>query len=269
MPESDAPAAPTTLLRPLLIWLPPVILLGAAVWVLMAGANVPVFVTLNAAAQSLPEHFWSWATALGTGACAYALIAPTLPKHPRLMAAALLTGAFGGIFTHTIKPLLNAARPAAVLAADQIHVIGDTLTRNSFPSGHAMTAFAFAATLVFFSQRPGRLALVLLPAAIVVALSRIAVGAHWPLDVLVGAAGGWLSGAAGEAVSRRWLIWQRPAMQAVMATALVIMGASLAFTNLGYPQADWLKWALSALAFVSGLVALRQQWAQRARKVAP
>ncbi|WP_374509609.1 phosphatase PAP2 family protein [Niveibacterium sp.] len=264
MPESDAPEAPTKLLRPLLIWLPPAVLLGAALWLLHVDANVPVFIALNATAQRLPEHFWSWATALGTGACAYALIAPTLSRQPRLMAAALLTGAFGGIFTHTIKPLLNAARPAAKLTADQIHVIGDTLTRNSFPSGHAMTAFAFAATLVFFSQRPGRLALALLPLAAVVALSRIAVGAHWPLDVLVGAAGGWLSGVAGEAVSRRWLIWQRPAMQAVMAFALVVMGASLAFTNLGYPQADLLKWALSALAFFSGIVALRQQWIQRA-----
>jgi len=268
MPESDAPAAHTTLLRPLLIWLPPALLLGAAAWLLQAGANIPVFVALNAVAQTLPEHVWSWATALGTGACAYALIAPTLPKHPRLMAAALLTGAFGGIFTHTIKPLLNAARPAAVLTADQIHVIGDTLTRNSFPSGHAMTAFAFAATLVFFSQRPARVAAALLPLAAIVAFSRIAVGAHWPLDVLVGAAGGWLSGVAGEAVSRRWLVWQRPAMQAVMATALVVMGATLAFTNLGYPQADPLKWALSALAFVSGLVALRQQWVGRTQKAA-
>ncbi|MCX9156581.1 phosphatase PAP2 family protein [Niveibacterium sp. 24ML] len=263
MPEPTPPAPSPALPRLLLIWLPPLLLLAAAGALLQQNTNTPLFLALNSGAAMLPASFWSWVTVLGTGACAYAVVAPTLKNTPRLMASALLTGAFAGSFTHTIKPLVDAGRPAAMFDPSQIHIIGETLTRNSFPSGHATTAFAFAATLVFFGRRPALLASVLLPLAALVAFSRIAVGAHWPLDVLVGAAGGWLSGAAGEAISRRWMVWQKLTMQAVMALALLVMGISLAGTDLGYPLADPLKWLLSGVAVGSAIVALRAIWLKR------
>ena len=53
---------------------------------------------------------------------------------------------------------------------------------NSFPSGHAANNFALATVVSIFYRRRGWLAF--LPAALV-AYSRIYVGSHWPLDVLV------------------------------------------------------------------------------------
>lgn len=267
MPEPTRPAPHPALPRLLLIWLPPALLLTAAAMLAYQNANAPWFMALNRGAAVLPDVVWSWLTLMGTGACAYAVVAPTLKNTPRLMASALLTGAFAGIFTHALKPLFDAGRPAAVLDPSQIHIIGETLTRNSFPSGHATTAFAFAATLVFFSRRPALFAAVLLPIAALVAFSRIAVGAHWPLDILVGAAGGWLSGVAGEALSRRWLVWQKRTMQGVMGAALLVMGISLGTTDLGYPLADPLKWLLSGVAVGSAVLALRCLWLTRSVKV--
>ena len=53
---------------------------------------------------------------------------------------------------------------------------------NSFPSGHSANTFALATVVSVFYRRRGWLAF--LPAS-VVAYSRIYVGSHWPLDVLV------------------------------------------------------------------------------------
>ncbi|MEO6394294.1 MAG: phosphatase PAP2 family protein [Devosia sp.] len=64
------------------------------------------------------------------------------------------------------------------------HVNWDDWILQSFPSAHATTAFALAAVLGFLSVRwfvPG------LVLAIVVALSRVALGFHSPSDVLAGA----------------------------------------------------------------------------------
>ncbi len=53
---------------------------------------------------------------------------------------------------------------------------------NSFPSGHAANNFALATVITIFYRRWGWL--MYLP-ALIVSYSRIYVGSHWPLDVLV------------------------------------------------------------------------------------
>jgi len=52
-------------------------------------------------------------------------------------------------------------------------------------------------------------------------------------------------------------------VRAQVTVALLVMGISLASTDLGYPQADPLKWLLAALAACSALVALRAIWNAR------
>jgi undecaprenyl-diphosphatase len=54
----------------------------------------------------------------------------------------------------------------------------------SFPSGHTLHAVAFAGIAVWYFPA---LALLLLPFVVLTALSRIALGLHYPSDVVAGA----------------------------------------------------------------------------------
>lgn len=82
-------------------------------------------------------------------------------------------------------------------------------TYQSFPSGHATTAFALAACVGFVSERWFYPSLAL---AAVIGLSRIAVGVHYPSDVFAGAILGLLGAYAVRLffARRGWLFTQAP-----------------------------------------------------------
>ncbi len=87
-----------------------------------------------------------------------------------------------GAVCQTIKNYFPKARPACVMP--EVNILGKKLTAGSFPSGHTTTAFAVAT--VFSYHWPEITQIVYLLAA-VVGISRIYVGAHFPLDVFFGA----------------------------------------------------------------------------------
>jgi undecaprenyl-diphosphatase len=75
----------------------------------------------------------------------------------------------------------------------QVHTLIGVPTSHSFPSGHAASSLACVTVLAAFAPR-FRIPLYVLAA--LVALSRLYVGVHYPLDVLGGAAWGLLVGKA-------------------------------------------------------------------------
>ena len=103
------------------------------------------------------------------------------------------------LFTTVVKRLVGRGRP---MHFDDTGLFGRVVnlwdwTYQSFPSGHATTAFALAAVLGFLSERWFYPALVL---AAVIGVSRVALGVHYPSDVLAGAVVGLLG-----AYVVRWL----------------------------------------------------------------
>jgi undecaprenyl-diphosphatase len=113
--------------------------------------------------------------------------------------------ALPGILTNIIKPIFGRGRPF-VGNADVYQPFDGRAAFASLPSGHATTAFSVlvAFGLLFPSWRP-----YLWIYAIVIALSRVAVLAHHPTDVLAGAVVGTLGTfvvATAFALGRRGLL---------------------------------------------------------------
>ncbi|MGB5106393.1 MAG: phosphatase PAP2 family protein [Candidatus Zixiibacteriota bacterium] len=97
-----------------------------------------------------------------------------------------------------LKPIVSRIRPCHVIQS--AHLLVDCSQGLSFPSSHAANTFSLATYLA--ATYPQTTWYVLAFAAIV-SYSRVAVGVHYPLDVLVGAMVGVLSGVV-VVMLQRW-----------------------------------------------------------------
>ena len=132
---------------------------------------------------------------LGVSGAIWLAIAAVLASWvPRLRAPAwqvvLAVILAQGVVDWGIKPLI--ARPRPFIADTTSRVVGYRPPTHSFPSGHSASSFAAATVLAFALTR--RRAAIIWALATTVAFSRIYIGVHYPLDVVVGALVGVLLG---------------------------------------------------------------------------
>jgi undecaprenyl-diphosphatase len=142
----------------------------------------------------------SW---LGDGWIWYALLLalPLIYGSEGRMAALHMgvTGALGVALYKLIKN--RAVRERPYITHSAIECASAPLDRYSFPSGHTLHAVCF--TLLLTSHFPEWTA-ALVPLVLLIALSRVILGLHYPTDVAAGAV---LGGALGFGSSLLWASW--------------------------------------------------------------
>ena len=119
----------------------------------------------------------------------------TLGTHLGLRLATATLGATA--LSQTLKRSLGRARPDVSIAG--FEPLAANPDRFSFPSGHTAAAFAVA---VAFAGEPASLGPLALLLATGIGLSRVYLGAHYPLDVAAGGILGVFAGIAARLLVR-------------------------------------------------------------------
>jgi membrane-associated phospholipid phosphatase len=185
-------------------WLLPLVVFVANAPLWLHRFEPTTFIYLNTLCAPVAAQVWTGLSLLGNAWGILGVTAPLLVLAPRLMWAWLCAAPFAILFARVGKGLIVSPRPAAEVDNTQMRIVGETLHNVSMPSGHTLTAFAVASAIYFALPEKGRVRhLWLFVLAAGTGLSRIAVGAHWPGDVAVGASLGLLAGMLGTRLLAR------------------------------------------------------------------
>lgn len=223
-----------------------------------SGVNTELFLVIQQLTTLLPDVLWANLTILGDALVAMVLLSLVAFRYPALLPAGLLAGLIATLLTRSLKSLLAIDRPLTALG-EQVHVIGIDLQNFSFPSGHTTAAFVVAGVYALVLQRD-RLTAILFSLALLTGVSRIAVGAHWPMDVFAGAGLGWFSAWAGWKLAASWHGSRTAVGQKALAALFLLFALSLFWLNSGYPQAFWLQMTIASLATATSLITLWCTW---------
>ena len=121
---------------------------------------------------------------------ALALLAYFITRRLRVAADLVLAGTIAWMLAFIVKQVIERGRPVDLLT--DVVVRGDSATGFGYVSGHAAVAAALATVASAYLDVRGKMIVWCL--ALIVAIARVYVGVHFPLDVIGGLAMGWAVG---------------------------------------------------------------------------
>lgn len=214
------------------------LLYAAALLVLTSGLLMALgghhagFHNWQAAAHSvLTPWFWANITFVGDTLTALAIALLVALRFPKVALVTLLAAVIGGVTIQLIKYGLALPRPPAVLSPEDFTLIGPGIKSRSFPSGHTATAFLMMGVFTRAATQPIA-KIVLIVIALLIGVSRVAVGVHWPVDVMVGGA----IGCIGAFLALQWgdRLAQPASVFGAIMLLMVVAAAQLLFYDGGF-----------------------------------
>lgn len=154
----------------------------------------------------LPEMLWALVN-LGGDAAIALLILLLAERQPGVITSWVIKTWIGGaLIAQAVKYFFPMPRPGAVIGIEHLSFIENPpVTSGSMPSGHALAAFSVGlilCALVSQHKKNGVWILFIALLSALAAWARVAVGAHWPSDVIAGAGLAFL-------IASFTLIWER------------------------------------------------------------
>ena len=244
--------------------------LRAAVWCGILGLALGLGLHVSAWDQALllglhqwrpgPDALWLFLTQLGDSALVGLVLLALAGADGARRALVFKTWLLGAVLSPLLKTLINTPRPLAVLDPGLLQVIGHPPSGfHSMPSGHSLAAAALVGVLgLFWSPRRAWLWGPLVLLALAIGLSRMAVGAHWPGDVLAGLGLGTLVVALAQAWEQR-RPWARALATRRGDVAVLVLHIVLAAALWRQPQEGWAMTLASALAVLLAVVCALQR----------
>ncbi len=170
------------------------------------------FIHLNSRLSEYPNLQYNL-TQLGDVMIFFPLVTIFIIYAPKLWEALLTSAIISLIVSAVLKKIFSVPRPAAMFDNDSFTIIGKTLTgKTSLPSGHSIATFIVIGVLLFAFMPKKNIykaiwSVFILSLGLIIAFSRVGVGAHYPLDVIIGSTIGLIVSIIGIKISNKTTIF--------------------------------------------------------------
>lgn len=128
--------------------------------------------------------------------------APGWATRLEIVRAGVIAFVVAELLAQLTKRLTDEERPLTVIPGLDLHGYGGEPHGLSYPSAHTAVAVGLVAAMWPWLSRAQRIVGVVLVACVM--LNRLYIGAHWPIDLVGGAAVGATAAAAAWVVAGRW-----------------------------------------------------------------
>ncbi len=173
-----------------------------------------LFIYLNRNLSKYPNFLFN-ITQLGDSLIFFPYLFLFFYYAPKFWQALITSSLIALVVSAVLKSIFAIPRPAAIYDNNCFVIIGKRIFGlTSLPSGHSITAFMIITILLYAFMPKKNLykilwSLVLLTLGAMIAFSRVGIGAHYPSDVIIGIAIGYMVAIVGIKINNnlRWLDW--------------------------------------------------------------